>query len=78
MAALCEFGGVAKDILAQIIQGCCSSRVCRKALKDYLNLELVLDEAQSFKLSESRAYVVQKTVSVNAVLDDSTTYAVTV
>lgn len=58
-AALCEFHDVDKEILGQIIQGCTSSRVRRKALKDNLNLQQVLDDARSLELSESRATAIE-------------------
>ena len=71
--SLCDFHNTDKEILAQIIQGCKSTCVRRKALKDNMTLKAVLDEARALKLPDSRAAEIEKvcdsfcTASVNAV-----------
>ena len=66
LASTCEFHDVDKEILSQILQGCLSTRLRRKALKDNYSLTQVLDEARAIELSESRASVMEKK-NVNAV-----------
>ena len=51
MAKFCDFHDIDNEILGQISQGCTSSRVRRKALKDNLTLKQVLDEARTLELS---------------------------
>ena len=65
MAIFCDFHDIDNEILGQIIQGCTSSRVCRKAPKDSLTLKQVLDEARSLELSESRAAIIENTAAAN-------------
>ena len=73
LASLCDFHDTDKEILAQIIQGCNSTRVRRKALKDNMTLKAVLDEARALELSDSKTAEIEKvcdsfsSVSVNAV-----------
>ena len=54
-----------REILSQILHGCVSSPIRRKALKDNLNLKQVLDEACALELSESRAAEMEN--QINAV-----------
>ena len=68
LASTCDFHDADKEILSQILQGCTSSRLRRKALKDDYTLKQVLDEAKALELSESRASVVEgKGLDLNAV-----------
>ena len=55
LAATCDFHDQDREILSQVLHGCVSSRIRRKALKDNLNLKQVLEEARAFELSDSRA-----------------------
>ncbi len=55
MSANCDFANTEREILAQIIQGCTSTKVRRRALKDDLTLQQVIDEARSLELAETRA-----------------------
>lgn len=51
-----EFGDVDKEIVAQLIQSCASSRLCRKALKEPdLTLNTLLDHGRMLELSEQQA-----------------------
>ena len=54
-ATFCDFKENDREILAQIIQGCSSMRLRRKALKDDLSLDDVLKEARAYELSDIRA-----------------------
>ena len=73
LASLCDFHDTDKEILAQIIRGCNSTRVRRKALKDNMTLKAVLDESRALELSDSRTTEIEKvcdsfsTASVNVV-----------
>ena len=55
LATHCDFHDTDTEILAQIVQGCVSNRLRRKALKDNITLQAVLDEARALELSETRA-----------------------
>lgn len=63
MASLCNFQDTDREILAQIIQGCTSTRLRRKALKDDLSLANVLAEARSLELSDARAAEIENVVA---------------
>ena len=73
MTIFCDFHD--NEILGQIIQGCTSSRVRRKALKANSTRKQVLDEARSLQLSESRAVIIENTAAAN-VLNDANAHAV--
>ena len=60
VAANCEFVSKEREITSQIIQGCKSSRLRRKALKDDLKLQDLIDEAKSIELAEHRASEIEK------------------
>ena len=66
-AILCDFQDVDKNILAQIIQGCTLSRICRKALKDNLDLEKILEDAPNLELSDSKAAAIETAAAANAI-----------
>ncbi|MCG7866506.1 MAG: hypothetical protein JAY74_09055 [Candidatus Thiodiazotropha taylori] len=55
LASTCEFHNADNEILGQIIQGCTSTRIRRRALRDNYNLDKLLDEARAIELAESRA-----------------------
>ena len=59
-----------------MVQGCNSTKVRRKALKDDLSLKQVLHEARSLELSETRASTIEQAVSASA-SSDNCTYAIT-
>ena len=59
LASTCDFHDVDREILSQVIQGCTSSRVRRRALRDNYTLDKCLDEARALELSESRASVME-------------------
>lgn len=70
-AGLCDFHDKDSEILSQIIQGCSSSRLRRRALRDNFDLQKIIDEARALELSESRASEMEGK-SINAVSTDST------
>lgn len=77
LAATCNFHDTDREILSQILQGCSSSRVRRKALKDDMTLANVLAEARATELSDARAAEIEQACSsdassVNAVKRGST------
>jgi hypothetical protein len=55
LASTCEFHEVDQEILSQIVEGCQSTRLRRRALRDNFDLDKVLDEARALELSEKRA-----------------------
>eukprot|EP00745_Piridium_sociabile_P029527 TRINITY_DN48507_c1_g1_i2.p1 TRINITY_DN48507_c1_g1~~TRINITY_DN48507_c1_g1_i2.p1 ORF type:complete len:283 (-),score=41.55 TRINITY_DN48507_c1_g1_i2:214-1062(-) len=63
MASLCDFRNADREILAQIIQGCSSTRLRRKALKDDMSLTNVLAEARALELSDARAAEIETVVA---------------
>lgn len=68
LAATCEFPNVDKEILMQILHGCTSQRLRRRALRDNFTLEKVLSEARSYELSDKQANEIEKaSPSVNFV-----------
>ena len=67
LAATCDFHDQDREILSQVLHGCVSSRIRRKALKDNLNLKQVLDEARAFELLDSRAAEMEGHTQINSV-----------
>ncbi|XP_070579289.1 uncharacterized protein [Ptychodera flava] len=70
LAATCEFHDKEQEVKSQIIRGCLSARVRRRALREELSLTQLLDLARSFEVSESQAQGMEKpseTASVNAI-----------
>ena len=55
LASTCGFDNNDKEIRTQIIQNCSSGRVRRKALREKLTLQQILDFARSIDLSEYQA-----------------------
>ena len=51
----CEFDSNDKEIKSQIIQGCASTRLRRKALRDDMTLDTLIKEARALELSEKHA-----------------------
>ena len=67
LAATCDFHDQDREILSQVLHGCVSSRIRRKALKDNLNLKQVLDGARALELSDSRAAEMEGHTQINSV-----------
>ena len=66
----CEFGDVNKEIKSQIIQGCSSTRLRRRALREDQTLDDLLKLARSMELSDKQACEIEHTdkpESTNAV-----------
>lgn len=62
MSSTCEFHSKDNEILAQIIQGCTSSRVRRRALRDNYTLEKLIEETRALELSENRATEMESSI----------------
>lgn len=69
LAGTCEFHDKDSEIAAQIIQGCTSSRIRRRALRDNYTLDKLIEETRALELSEKRATEMEASIAkpVNAV-----------
>ena len=69
LALNCEFADTSKEVKAQIIQGCHSTRLRRKALRDDTYLTGLLSAARALELSEKHATEIEQSDrdSANAV-----------
>ena len=70
LATYCEFQNKDNEILTQILQGCTSNRLRRRALRETYTLEQILAAARAQELSESRALEIESnhtSTNVNAV-----------
>ena len=68
---ICEFANINKEVKTQIIVGCLSQRLRRKALRDNPNLKVLLTYARAQEGSEAQATAVGKGVSsINAVKNE--------
>ena len=56
----CDFATVDKEIKSQIIQGCHSSRLRRRALREEMKLDTVLSSARALELSDKQATDIEK------------------
>ena len=61
LAVNCDFHDVDSEILTQILHGCTSSRLRRRALRESFTLDQILSEARSQELSEARATDIEQT-----------------
>ncbi|XP_062610353.1 uncharacterized protein K02A2.6-like [Saccostrea cucullata] len=61
LSLTCEFNNNDKEVKSQIIQGCSSTRLRRRALRDDVNLEDLLKLARSLELSDKQASEIEKT-----------------
>ncbi|VDI12771.1 Hypothetical predicted protein [Mytilus galloprovincialis] len=52
LAVNCEFTETSKEVKSQIIQGCHSTRLRRKALREDTTLEVLISSARALELSE--------------------------
>ncbi|KAL8605547.1 hypothetical protein ACOMHN_031484 [Nucella lapillus] len=55
LAATCDFPNVEREIKSQILQGCYSQRLSRRALRDDLNLDNLLKAARALEISDEQA-----------------------
>jgi hypothetical protein len=60
LAKTCEFTDIDREIKTQIIQGCLSQRLRRRALRETMTLAQLLDYARSFETSETQARGMEK------------------
>ena len=51
LASTCDFENTDREILAQILQGCLSSKLRRKALRENSSLKQILDQARAIELA---------------------------
>ena len=82
LASTCEFHDKDSEIVAQVIQGCTSSRIRRRALRDNYTLDKLIEETRALELSEKRATEMEASISsasantvvksTNAVRDEGT------
>lgn len=56
----CEFADANLEIRRQIIQGCRSQRLCRKAMESDLTLEQLLSNAQAIEIADARSAEIEK------------------
>ena len=70
LAINCDFNDTDSEIFTQILHGCTSSRLWRRALRESFTLDQILLEARSQELSEARATDIEQTAhshKINAV-----------
>ncbi|VDI15600.1 Hypothetical predicted protein, partial [Mytilus galloprovincialis] len=69
LAVNCEFTETSKEVKSQIIQGCHSTRLRRKALREDTTLEGLISSARALELSEKQATEIEQSdkQSANAV-----------
>ncbi|XP_063400348.1 uncharacterized protein K02A2.6-like [Mytilus trossulus] len=69
LAVNCEFTETSKEVKSQIIQGCHSTRLRRKALREDTTLEGLISSARALELSEKQASEIEQSdkQSANAV-----------
>ncbi|KAK7099608.1 hypothetical protein V1264_003723 [Littorina saxatilis] len=63
LASTCEFHNNDQEILTQILQGCHSQRLRRRAVRDNFDLDHLLAEARALELSETRAVEIEGSVN---------------
>ncbi|XP_069105895.1 uncharacterized protein [Argopecten irradians] len=56
----CDFVNPEKAIKSQIIQGCCSSKLRRRALREEISLDNLLQLARSMEIADTQAEVIEK------------------
>ena len=66
LAVTCEFADVDHEIKIQIVQSCCSHKLCTKALENpsYFLTEL-LDAGRAMELSQKQAANIEESQTVN-------------
>ena len=62
----CKFASVDNEFKSQIIQGCFSSRLRRRAIREEIDLDKLLASAQALELSEKQASEKEKTETSQA------------
>ncbi|VDI13128.1 Hypothetical predicted protein [Mytilus galloprovincialis] len=60
LAVNCEFTETSKEVKSQIIQGCHSTRLRRKALREDTTLEGLISSARALELSEKQATEIEQ------------------
>lgn len=63
----CEFPDTDKEVKSQIIQGCSSSRLRRRALREDQSLENLLKLARAMEFSDKQASEIEQTENTNAI-----------
>ena len=60
LAATCEMGdNLERELKTQILQTCTSRRICRKAIRDEMTLDKILEYARSMEVADAQAKVVE-------------------
>ena len=62
LAKSCEFHNKDDEIKSQIIRGCLSTRLCRRALRQETTLKELLDHARAAELAEVQASSIGRTL----------------
>ena len=62
-AQLCDFHDVEREILAQLIEGTCSSHLRRKALRENLDMKKFLAEARNEELTSKQAREIESSTT---------------
>ena len=65
LGSTCEFVDLDREIKAQILQGCTSNRLRRKALREDMNLEGLLKLARSLELADIQAKEMETAETAN-------------
>ena len=65
LGATCEFANLNREIKGQILQGCSSNRLRRRALRDDTDLDGLLKLARSLELSDVQAQEMEKAETAN-------------
>ncbi|KAK7107306.1 hypothetical protein V1264_015253 [Littorina saxatilis] len=67
LAATCDFTNTDRELKSQILQGCTSTRLRRRGLRDEMELENLLKTARSLEISDVQATEMEADEAVNAV-----------
>ena len=65
LGSTCEFANLDREIKAQILQGCTSNRLRRRALQEDMNLEALLKLARSLELADVQAKEMETAETAN-------------
>ncbi|XP_070557464.1 uncharacterized protein [Ptychodera flava] len=76
LANTCDFTNKDQEVKSQIIRGCTSARLRRRALREETTLENLLSIARSFEVSEVQASGMEEKSTKNTVTDTATVNAV--
>ena len=61
LAKSCDFHDIDREIKAQIVQSCSSTRLRRRALRDDMTLKQLIDAGRAIELSDRQARTIEQT-----------------